>query len=114
MVKSGEFIPQRGDIIRLIFNPQAGHEQAGLRPVVTISPAAYNGIVNLALCCPITRQIKGYPFEVPLPETLKTSGTVLSDQLKFLDWKIRKAQFIEKLPSHILEEILAKINTLFG
>ena len=114
MVKSGAYIPRRGDVIWLNFNPQAGHEQAGLRPAVVISPAAYNGAVNLALCCPINRQVKGYPFEVMLPDTLKTSGVVLADQLKCLDWQVRKAQFIEKLPPDVIEDLLAKINTLVG
>ena len=109
-----KYSPERGDIIWLNFNPQAGHEQSGFRPAVVISPSAYNGRVNLAICCPITNQIKGYPFEVLIPQELKTSGVVLSDQIKCLDWKTRGAQFIEKLPKNVVEDILAKINTLVG
>ena len=112
MVNQNEYVPDRGDIVWLNFNPQAGHEQAGLRPAVVISPSAYNGKVGLAIFCPITNQAKGYPFEVALPYNLKTSGVVLSDQIKCLDWKIRRAQFIEKLPDNITQDILAKINTL--
>ena len=109
-----KYIPERGDLIWLNFNPQAGHEQAGLRPAVVISPSAYNGKVGLALCCPITNQAKGYPLEVALPQELKTLGVVLSDQIKCLDWKTRRAKFIEKLPKDIIQDILAKLNVLVG
>jgi mRNA interferase MazF len=112
MVNPQNYIPERGDIIWLNFNPQAGHEQAGLRPAVIISPSSYNGKVNLAICCPITNHVKGYPFEVAVPQNFKTSGVVLSDQLKCLDWKIRGATFIEKLPDDVTQDILAKISTL--
>ena len=112
MVK--KYSPERGDIIWLNFNPQAGHEQAGCRPAVVISPAAYNDKVGLAICCPVTKQIKGYPFEVVLSADMQTSGAVLSDQVKCLDWKRRKAKFVEKCPSGMLQEILAKLNTLVG
>lgn len=114
MVNQKRYIPKRGDLVWLNFNPQAGHEQAGLRPAVVISPADYNGKVGLAIFCPITNQAKGYPFEVVIPHNLKTSGVVLSDQIKCLDWKIRSAQFIEKLPDEVVQDILAKINTLVG
>jgi mRNA interferase MazF len=114
MVNQNKYVPERGDIVWLNFNPQAGHEQAGLRPAVVVSPSVYNGKVGLAIFCPITNQAKGYPFEVVLSYNLKTSGVVLSDQIKCLDWKIRKAQFIEKLPDDIIQDILAKINTLVG
>jgi len=106
------YIPERGDIVWLEFNPQAGYEQAGHRPAVVVSPKAYNEKVGLALFCPITSKIKGYPFEVILPEKHKVSGAVLSDQIKSLDWQVRKAKFIISLPEDILEEVLAKIHTL--
>jgi len=108
------YIPDRGDMIWIAFNPQAVHEQAGRRPALVLSPAAYNSRVGLALLCPITTRIKGYPFEVLLPEGLKINGAVLSDQVKSLDWKIRQAEFICRLPAATLDEVLHKLNTLLG
>ncbi len=86
-----EYVPDRGDVIWLQFNPQAGHEQAGRRPALVISPKAYNRKVGLLICCPITNQKKGYPFEVNLPEGIGITGVILSDQVKSLDWKVRQA-----------------------
>jgi mRNA interferase MazF len=94
------------------FDPQAGHEQAGKRPAVVLSPASYNGRVGLALVCPITNQAKGYPFEVVIPGNLKVSGVVLSDQVKSLDWRARKATFACKLPRATADEVLEKLLTL--
>ena len=108
------YCPQRGDIVWLSFNPQAGHEQAGHRPALVLSPREYNQKVGLALFCPITSQIKGYPFEVALPARLPLSGVVLSDQIKSLDWKTRKASFCAKLPPSFLEEVIAKFQTLLA
>ncbi len=108
------YIPDRGDMIWIAFNPQAGHEQAGRRPALVLSPVAYNSRVGLALLCPITTRIKGYPFEVLLSEGLKINGAVLSDQVKSLDWKIRQAEFICRLPAATLDEVLHKLNTLLG
>ena len=106
------YTPDRGDMVWIAFNPQAGHEQAGRRPALVLSPVAYNSRVGLALLCPITTRIKGYPFEVLLPEGLKINGAVLSDQVKSLDWKIRQAEFISRLPTATLDEVLHKLNTL--
>src|SRR3954454_18410008 len=94
-----DYVPDRGDVVWISLNPQAGHEQAGRRPAVVLSPAAYNGRAGLAILCPITNQIKGYPFEVILPSELAVSGAVLSDQVKSLDWRVRNAVFICALPS---------------
>src|SRR5215813_14686908 len=88
------YVPERGDAVWVTLDPQAGHEQAGRRPALVLSPAAYNRRVGLALLCPITNQIKGYPFEVLIPQGLKVTGAVLSDQVKSLDWKARKAELI--------------------
>ena len=107
-----EYIPQRGDLIWIDMQPQAGHEQSGRRPAIVLSPENYNDKVGLALLCPITNQVKGYPFEVILPEGLKVTGVILSDQLKCLDWKIRKATFIDSVPAHTIEEVLKKVITL--
>ena len=106
------YVPNRGDIVWLNFNPQAGHEQAGRRPAVALSPSAYNGRVGLALFCPITNQVKGYPFEVAVPEGLTVSGVILSDQIKSFDWRARQATFITRLPEETVAEVLWKLATL--
>ncbi len=106
------YIPNRGDIVWITLNPQAGHEQAGRRPALILSPAAYNGKVGLAILCPVTSQVKGYPFEVLIPEGLKISGAILSDQVKSLDWKVRQAKFVCTLPAATLNEVLQKLNAL--
>jgi mRNA interferase MazF len=108
------YIPNRGDIVWITFNPQAGHEQAGRRPALVLSPATYNGKVGLVILCPITIQIKNYPFEVLIPNGLKIGGAILSDQVKSLDWKIRQAEFVCKLPASTLDEVLQKLSTLIG
>ncbi len=108
------YVPSRGDVVWLSFSPQAGHEQAGRRPALVISPASYNGKVGLALLCPITSQVKGYPFEVSIPAGLKVSGVVLSDQVKSLDWRARKAEFVCQLPSAATLEVLDKLGTLLS
>lgn len=105
------YIPDRGDIIWLNFNPQAGHEQKGLRPAIVISPKEYNKKTNLSLCCPITSNIKGYPFEV-LVDGKNIKGVILSDHLKNLDWKERKAKFIEKASNEVLDECIQKMLVL--
>jgi mRNA interferase MazF len=106
------YIPTRGDLVWLEFDPQAGHEQAGHRPAVVISPEAYNRRVGLALFCPVTSRPKGYPFEVLLPEGLEVAGAILSDQLKSLDWRARHARRITALPVLVLAEVLAKLRPL--
>ena len=109
---ASRYVPARGDVVWLQFNPQAGHEQAGRRPALVISPKAYNQKVGLALFCPITSKLKGYPFEVELPEGLEVSGAVLSDQIKSLDWRLRDAKRLGVVPTSVVEEVLAKILTL--
>ncbi len=107
-----EYVPERGEIVWLLFNPQAGHEQSGRRPALVISPRAYNRKVGLALLCPVTSSVKGYPFEVLLPPGLEASGAILSDQLKSLDWRARKARLICTVPREVLEETVARILAL--
>ena len=106
------YIPDKRDIVWLEFNPQTGHEQSGHRPALVISPKSYNQKVGLALFCPITNHIKGYPFEVVIPSGSKIEGAILSDQIKNLDWHSRKANFISKLPHNIFNEVIEKIKTL--
>jgi len=108
------YVPDRGDVVWITLNPQAGHEQAGRRPAVVLSPGAYNGKVGLALLCPITNQLKGYPFEVLIPSGLNVSGAILADQLKSLDWRARRAELICTLPEGIVAEVLQKLATLLG
>jgi len=105
-------IPQRGDLVWISMNPQAGHEQAGHRPALVLSPGSYHGKVGLAVMCPVTGQVKGYPFEVAIPSGLPVQGVVLSDQARSLDWKVRKARFICKLPPENTLEVLQKLGTL--
>jgi mRNA interferase MazF len=107
-----EYIPARGDLVWLDFTPQAGHEQAGRRPALVISPDAYNRRVGLALMCPITSHVKGYPFEVVLPPAAKVRGAVLSDQIKSLDFRARSVKRIGAVPGAVVAEVLAKIATL--
>jgi mRNA interferase MazF len=102
------YIPERGDVVWLEFDPQAGHEQAGKRPALVISPAAYNRRVGLALFCPLTTQVKGYPFEVVLPPGLKATGAILADQIKSLDWRARKAHLLCRVSPDVVEETLAR------
>jgi mRNA interferase MazF len=109
---AASYVPGRGDLIWLQFNPQAGHEQAGHRPALVISPVAYNRRVGLALCCPITSQVKGYPFEVALPSGLEVEGAILSDQLRSLDWRARKARRISRVPNEVLNETVGKLLAL--
>jgi len=114
VVVADPYVPRRGDIVWLTFSPQAGHEQAGRRPVLVLSPEAYNRVVGLALFCPVTSQRKGYPFEVAIPDGLPVSGVVLSDQIKSLDWRARRAEFSARLPDDVMAEVLAKGSTLLG
>ena len=106
------YIPDRGDVVWLEFNPQAGHEQSGHRPALIVSPRSYNQKAGLALFCPITSQLKGYPFEVMLPREGKAPGAILSDQIKSLDWRARKAKRLSKAPRDVMMEVLAKIRAL--
>jgi mRNA interferase MazF len=109
-----DYVPDRGDVVWITLDPQAGSEQAGRRPAVVLSPAAYNGRVGLALLCPVTRQVKGYPFEVQIPGGLAVSGVILADQVKSLDWRARRAELACQLPAGTIAEALRKINTLLA
>lgn len=106
------YVPSRGDLVWLNFSPQIGREQKGKRPAIVISPKNYNKKTHLAICCPITSHIKGYPFEV-LIEGKKINGVALADHLKSLDWKIRKAKFVEKAKRRVVAECIKKSITLF-
>lgn len=106
--------PDRGDIVYLEFEPQAGREQAGRRPALVLSPRAYSAASGLMLCCPITSKVKNYPFEVKVIGTTKVAGMVLSDQVRSLDWQARNAQAAGRAADDVLEEIAAKQRVLLG
>lgn len=112
MVETRGYVPKRGEAVWLNFDPHAGHEQAGRRPAVVLSPEAYNRRVGLAIFCPITNQVKGYPFEVAIPPRLDVTGVILSDQIKNLDWRARHATLICALPMEIIGMVLQKAGTL--
>lgn len=111
MVKTIPYIPERGDIVWVDFNPQKGHEQAHRRPAIILSPKFYNEKARLALMCPITTQIKGYPFEIGL-DAGKITGAILSDQIRSLDWHSRNAVFILKIKAEILTQVQKRITQL--
>jgi len=113
-VSPARYVPERGDLVWLSFDPQAGREQAGRRPALVLSPAPYNRRASLALVCPITSQVKGYPFEVTLPEGLAISGVVLADHVKSADWAARHVEFAAKAPSEVIAEVTAKLRPLLG
>ena len=111
---AGPYVPDRGDVVWLDFNPQAGREQAGRRPALVLSPASYNAKSSLALCCPVTNQSKGYPFEVPIAPAKgsKVTGVVLADQVRALDWRARNAAKIGSVTPQCLLDVANKIRAL--
>jgi len=113
MVKTPPYTPHRGDLVWIDFSPHKGHEQANKRPAVVLSPRGYNTKSGLALMCPVTSQVKNYPFEVPFA-TNKISGAVLADQIRTLDWHARPISFIRKLPPENIREIQEKIIALIA
>src|SRR5947199_8645461 len=112
VVSRKSYIPERGDAVWISLDPQAGHEQAGRRPALVLSPAAYNGRVGLALFCPITSQVKGYPFEVALPPGLPVTGVVGADQVKSLDLRARKAAPIGAVSDEVVGQVLQRLQAL--
>ena len=112
-MSSDTYIPRRGEVVWISLNPQAGHEQSGRRPALVLSAQNYNGKTGLAVLCPVTNQVKGYPFEVLVPSDLPVSGAILSDQVKSLDWRTRNAELICTLPIEVISEVLQKLNTIF-
>ena len=111
MVETG-YVPDRGHVVWLAFSPQAGHEQAGHRPALVLSPQSYNDRTGLALFCPITSRVKGHPFEVALPPENDVTGVVLSDQIRSLDWRARRARFATTAPPQVVSEVREKLAVL--
>jgi mRNA interferase MazF len=112
--KSGESAPDAGALIWIDFDPAKGHEQAGKRPALVLSPRAYNERTRLCIACPITNRAKGYPFEVPIPEGNKITGVVLADHLRSLSWPERNVTLIGVVPTNVLDEVREKIAPLLG
>ena len=112
MVSRRGYVPERGDVVWMLFGPPAGHEQSGRRPAVVMSPSIYNGKTGMALCCPITSHVKGYPFEVSVPPGSKISGAILADHIRNIDWRTRRATYLCKLPVKTFEEVAEKILSL--
>jgi mRNA interferase MazF len=106
--------PRSGDVVWLTFDPQVGREQAGRRPALVLSSHDYNRTVGLMVVCPITNQAKGYPFEVAIPSGLKVSGVILADHVKSVDWAGRNSTFVCQLPKPVVQEALAKMQSLLG
>jgi mRNA interferase MazF len=111
-MKKRGYIPDRGDIVWLQFNPQSGHEQAGHRPALVLSPASYNRASGLMLCCPMTSQKKGYPFEVVISDDPDRTSVVLADQVKSVDWKTRQAVKKGSASPNVVMETLSKLHAL--
>jgi mRNA interferase MazF len=111
---AGHYVPKPGDVVWLKFDPQAGHEQAGTRPALVLSPAAYNAKTSMMVCCPITNQVKDYPFEVAIHGNPNVTGAILSDQIKNLDWRARNARHKGRVSDDELAETLGKIKALLG
>jgi mRNA interferase MazF len=114
MVDIEKYVPRCGDAVWITFNPQAGHEQAGRRPALVLSPEDYNNRTGLVILCPVTSQVKGYPFEVLVPDGLPLVGAILSDQVKSLDWRARKAELICTLPEDVVSEAFQKLSVLLA
>jgi mRNA interferase MazF len=112
--RASAYVPDRGHVVWLDFDPQAGHEQAKRRPAVVLSPASYNGVTSLAMCCPVTSQVKGYPFEVAMPAGGKARGVALADQVRSLDWRARNAAYLDTLPADAVAQILARARALLS
>lgn len=106
------WVPERGDVVWLEFDPRAGHEQGGRRPAVVLSRASYNGPTSRALCVPVTTKPKGYPFEVSLPLDFPMQGVAFADQVKCLDWRARRARPLAVLPQGVLAQLLARTRAL--
>ena len=108
MSRSTGYVPDRGHVVRLSLDPTRGHEQAGSRPVLVLSPVGYNRRSSLALVCPITNQAKGYPYEVPIPDGLVLTGVILSDQIRSIDWVARRAELFTTLDAEIVNQVVGK------
>jgi mRNA interferase MazF len=108
------YVPDAGHIIKVDLDPHAGHEQGGWRPALVLSPQPYNGKTGLAVVVPITNQAKGYPFEVQLPGQIKTTGVILADAVRSLDWRARRAKYADTVPSEVIKAVHGRLMPLLG
>ena len=108
------YIPDAGHIVKVDLDPRLGHEQGGWRPALVLSPSSYNGKTGLAVLVPITNQVKGYPFEVPLSSQIKTTGVILADAIRSLDWRARHAKYMETVPLDVLRAVQLRLMELLG
>ena len=108
------YVPDAGDLVWLTFDPQAGHQQSGRRPALILSPREYNAKARLALACPMTSQVKGYPFEVPVPPGGTITGVILADRVENLDWNVSKIVFASKAGPAVLVEVRERLRPLLG
>ena len=108
------YVPDAGDIIKIDFDPRTGHEQGGWRPALVLSPRIYNAKTGLAVVVPITNREKGYPFEVPLPGQIKTTGVVLADAVKSVDWRARNAKYTDTAPAEVMKAVQERLRALLG
>jgi mRNA interferase MazF len=114
IVVTKAYVPDAGDFVWLIFDPQVGHEQRGRRPALILSPRAYNAKAGLALACPVTSHVKGYPFEVVIPVGSPVTGAVLCDDVKSFDWRGRRAEFAAKALEELLTDVRERLRPLLG
>jgi len=110
----GMYVPNRGDVVWMEFDPCVGHEQRGHRPALVLSTQEFNSKTHFAVVCPITNQVKGYPFEVAIPKGFDVKGVFLTDQVRSLDWQARKASFVCRLPHEVVERVLAYVEAIFS
>jgi mRNA interferase MazF len=108
------YVPDTGHIVKVNLDPRLGHEQGGWRPALVLSPRSYNSKTGLAVLVPITNQAKGYPFEVPLPNRIKTTGVILADAIRNLDWRTRNARYAETAPLEVLRAVQVRLMELLG
>lgn len=108
------YVPDAGDIIKIDLDPRTGHEQGGWRPALVLSPKIYNAKAGLAVVVPITNRAKGYPFEVPLPAKIKTTGVVLADAIKNVDWRARNAKYTDVAPVEVMRAVQQRLLALLG
>jgi mRNA interferase MazF len=108
------WVPQRGDVVWVTMGPRTGHEQSGRRPALVLSPGAYNAKAGLAILCPVASRVKGYPFEVAVPDGLPVAGVILADQVKSLDWRAREAELLCEAPQLVTDQVLQKLGALLA
>jgi len=108
------YVPDAGHVVKVDLDPRVGHEQGGWRPALVLSPRSYNGKTGLAVMVPITNQVKGYPFEVPLPSRMKTTGVILADAVRNLDWRTRNAKYTDTAPAEVLRAVQVRLMELLG